>query len=68
LVRPKRRDSVNLVDARPWNLRRGFGKTTWRVVVEVSKPLRKLLDGKPRFIRPVGTISFTEASRLSPSW
>jgi hypothetical protein len=30
-------------------------KTTWRVVVEVPKPLRKLLDGKPRFIRSVGT-------------
>jgi len=32
----------------------GFGKTTWRVV-EVPKPLRKLLDGKPRFIRPLRT-------------
>jgi hypothetical protein len=37
------------------NLHRGFGKTTWRVVVEVPEPLRKLLDGKPRFIRPMGT-------------
>jgi hypothetical protein len=54
LVRPKRRNIVNLVDARLENLRREFGKTTWRVV-EVPKPLRKLLDGKPRFIRSVGT-------------
>jgi hypothetical protein len=32
------------------------------------KPLRKLLDGKPRFIRPLGPISFTEASRLNVPW
>jgi hypothetical protein len=55
LVRPKRRDIVNLVDARPRSLRRGFGKTTWRVVVEIPKPLRKMLDGKPRFTKSLET-------------
>jgi hypothetical protein len=47
----------------------GFGKTAWRVVVEVPKPLRKLLDGKPRFVRSqTRPISLTEASRLNLPW
>jgi hypothetical protein len=36
----------------------------WYVVVEVPKPLRDLLDGKPRFIRSLKTDSLIEANRL----
>jgi integrase len=36
----------------------------WHVVVEVPKPLRELLDGKPRFIKSLKTDSLTEANRL----
>lgn len=37
---------------------------TWRVVVEIPKPLRAALRGKPRFIKSLGTESLTEANRL----
>ncbi|MCL2716927.1 MAG: site-specific integrase [Alphaproteobacteria bacterium] len=37
---------------------------TWRVVVEIPKPLRVAAGGKPRFMRSLGTESLTEANRL----
>ncbi|MGO3931217.1 tyrosine-type recombinase/integrase [Rhodopseudomonas pseudopalustris] len=37
---------------------------TWRVVVEIPKPLRPALEGKPRFIKSLGTESLTDANRL----
>ncbi|MGO3928791.1 tyrosine-type recombinase/integrase [Rhodopseudomonas pseudopalustris] len=37
---------------------------TWRVVVEIPKPLRAAAKGKPRFIKSLGTDSLAEANRL----
>ena len=37
---------------------------TWRVVVEIPKPLRPAINGKPRFVKSLATESLTEASRL----
>ncbi|ABD05636.1 Phage integrase [Rhodopseudomonas palustris HaA2] len=37
---------------------------TWRVVVEIPKPLREALQGKPRFIKSLGTESLSEANRI----
>ena len=37
---------------------------TWRVVVEIPKPLRAAANGKPRFIKSLGTDSLAEANRL----
>src|SRR5665213_3822981 len=45
----------------------GFGKTTWRVVVEVPKPLRKLLEGKPRFIRSLRTDRLHQSDPPEPA-
>src|ERR1700759_1219971 len=40
---------------------------TWRVVVEIPKPLRQAANGKPRFVKSLGTESLTEANRLKHS-
>lgn len=40
---------------------------TWRVVVEIPKHLRTAANGKPRFLKSLGTESLTEANRLKHS-
>lgn len=40
---------------------------TWRVVVEIPKHLRAAANGKPRFLKSLGTESLTEANRLKHS-
>lgn len=40
---------------------------TWRVVVEIPKPLRQAANGRPRFLKSLSTESLTEANRLKHS-